>query len=291
MTTVTEVEDIRAEWLDRYGPLPAAGRGAPRRRPPAGRVRRTGVREVTVAKNIARLSPLELKTSQRIRLQRLYPKAIFKEDTGQLVLPFAATATRRPRRRARRPSSRTSCRMSRTNLSLLVKRLFVLLVAVGLTVTAACGAVSPYAAIVNGDHLTQKDLDRELKAIKGNKTFVDALKGQGLEVEGASKDTFDMAFVSRVLTRRIFFALVGQEVAKRKLKVSADDLDKAREEAITSLGGADTAKDFPKAYLDDVTKTTADSRHSRTSWARGSSPTPRSRPSTTRTRRSSRRPA
>ena len=50
---------------------------------------RTGVREVTVVKGrdgpaVARSS---LKTSARIRLQRLWPKAIYKEDIGQIVLP------------------------------------------------------------------------------------------------------------------------------------------------------------------------------------------------------------
>jgi transcription-repair coupling factor (superfamily II helicase) len=88
LTTEAEVADVRAEWEDRYGPPP----------PPAeallgvGRLRaeaaRTGVREITVAKDVARLSPLELKASQRIRLQRLHPKAVYKEDLGQIVLPL-----------------------------------------------------------------------------------------------------------------------------------------------------------------------------------------------------------
>ena len=33
VTTAAEVDDIRAEWEDRYGPVPRAGRGAARRRP------------------------------------------------------------------------------------------------------------------------------------------------------------------------------------------------------------------------------------------------------------------
>ena len=36
--TEAEVDDIRAEWEDRYGPVPDAGRGAARGRPAAGRV-------------------------------------------------------------------------------------------------------------------------------------------------------------------------------------------------------------------------------------------------------------
>jgi transcription-repair coupling factor (superfamily II helicase) len=88
VTTQGEVDDVRTEWQDRYGPPP----------PPAeallavGQLRaecaRTGVREVTVAKDVARISPLELKTSQRIRLQRLHPKAVYKEDLAQLVVPL-----------------------------------------------------------------------------------------------------------------------------------------------------------------------------------------------------------
>src|SRR5437588_6195429 len=88
VTTQEEVDDIQAEWLDRYGPVP----------PPAdallavARLRaecvRAGVREVTVARATARLAPLVLPTSRRLRLQRLYKDAVYKEDLGQLVLPL-----------------------------------------------------------------------------------------------------------------------------------------------------------------------------------------------------------
>ena len=61
---------------------------------------RTGVREVTVTKGpgfggpryLARISPLELPTSKRIRLQRLYKDTVYKEDLGQLQLPVRAAA-------------------------------------------------------------------------------------------------------------------------------------------------------------------------------------------------------
>ena len=88
VTTHAEVDDIRDEWLDRYGPLP----------PPAeallavGRLRaecaRTGVREVNVSRDVVRLAPLVLKASQTIRLRRLFPKAVYKEDLAQLVVPL-----------------------------------------------------------------------------------------------------------------------------------------------------------------------------------------------------------
>jgi hypothetical protein len=36
----------------------------------------------------ARLSPVGLKSSQQIRLKRMVPKAVWKEDAGQLVVPL-----------------------------------------------------------------------------------------------------------------------------------------------------------------------------------------------------------
>jgi transcription-repair coupling factor (superfamily II helicase) len=87
VTTQAEVDDIRAEWEDRYGPVPdgaAALLDVARLRAECAR---TGVRELTVARNTARLSPLHLKTSQAIRLKRLVREAVYKEDLGQVVLP------------------------------------------------------------------------------------------------------------------------------------------------------------------------------------------------------------
>jgi len=98
-----EVDDIAAEWLDRYGPLP----------PPAetllaiARLRaecvRTGVREVNVVPSrpggggpgrpgeaVARFSPIRLRASARVRLTRLAPRAVVKEDLEQLIVPLKA---------------------------------------------------------------------------------------------------------------------------------------------------------------------------------------------------------
>jgi transcription-repair coupling factor (superfamily II helicase) len=90
VTTEHEVEDIKAEWLDRYGPVPAAAEallGVARLR---AECVRTGVREATVAKNVARMSPLALKTSQAMRLARLAKGAVYKEDLAQVVIPLRA---------------------------------------------------------------------------------------------------------------------------------------------------------------------------------------------------------
>jgi transcription-repair coupling factor (superfamily II helicase) len=96
VTTHTEVDDIRTEWEDRYGPVPdeaAALLDVARLRAEATRL---GLREVNVVKTTgfgtavwtARLSPMDLKASQEVRLKRLTSgKAIYKSDQSQLVLP------------------------------------------------------------------------------------------------------------------------------------------------------------------------------------------------------------
>jgi transcription-repair coupling factor (superfamily II helicase) len=61
---------------------------------------RLGVTEVVVTRNqafsgpthVAKLSPLDLPESRQIRLQRLLPKAVYKEDVGELQVPVVRPA-------------------------------------------------------------------------------------------------------------------------------------------------------------------------------------------------------
>ncbi len=88
VTTQAEVDDVAAEWADRYGPPPDVAQallGVARLRAECAR---TGVREVTVAKSVARLAPVRLLTSQQIRLRRISRDAVWKEDLAQLVVPL-----------------------------------------------------------------------------------------------------------------------------------------------------------------------------------------------------------
>jgi hypothetical protein len=42
--------------------------------------------------HVAKLSPLDLPESRQIRLQRLIPKAVYKEDAGELQVPVSKPA-------------------------------------------------------------------------------------------------------------------------------------------------------------------------------------------------------
>src|SRR5437879_7956913 len=60
VTTHAEVDDIKNEWVDRYGPLPdpaVALLDVGHLRADAARI---GIREVAVARDVARISPLKL---------------------------------------------------------------------------------------------------------------------------------------------------------------------------------------------------------------------------------------
>jgi transcription-repair coupling factor (superfamily II helicase) len=88
VTSAAEVADIRAEWEDRYGPVP----------PPAeallmvGELRaechRLGLKDVQLMGNQARVAPIQLKTSEELRLRRLSRDALYKTDQQQLVVPI-----------------------------------------------------------------------------------------------------------------------------------------------------------------------------------------------------------
>jgi transcription-repair coupling factor (superfamily II helicase) len=83
-----DVDDIRDEWHDRYGPPPAAAAALL----DVARLRavciRLGARAVSVQKGVVRLDGLHLRKSQEVRLQRLVPRAQFLPDA--VVLPMVA---------------------------------------------------------------------------------------------------------------------------------------------------------------------------------------------------------
>jgi transcription-repair coupling factor (superfamily II helicase) len=95
VSTPAEVEDIRAEWEDRYGPVPPPAANLLQVARLRAECARTGIREVNVSKGpgfggpayIVRLSPLELRVSQEVRLKRLVKDSVYKSESKQLQLP------------------------------------------------------------------------------------------------------------------------------------------------------------------------------------------------------------
>jgi len=93
VTTQADVDDIRTEWEDRFGPVPDPAEALLN----VGRLRaechRLGIvdMQITGTKRDggqARLSPIDLKLSSSMRLKRMSKGAIHKEDQRQLVVPI-----------------------------------------------------------------------------------------------------------------------------------------------------------------------------------------------------------
>ena len=91
-----DVDDVREEWLDRYGPIPAAAGALLSVAKLRAECVRLGITDVLVAKGpsfggpkfLAKVSPVQLLASATVRLGRLYKGAIYKAEIGQLQLPL-----------------------------------------------------------------------------------------------------------------------------------------------------------------------------------------------------------
>ncbi len=88
--THEHVDDVAAEWEDRYGPLPEEATTLSE----TARVRvealRVGIDEVVKLRHELRLAPVDLTQSQQVRLERLYPRATLKAGEGALFVPMDA---------------------------------------------------------------------------------------------------------------------------------------------------------------------------------------------------------
>jgi transcription-repair coupling factor (superfamily II helicase) len=87
-----ELEDLRAEWLDRYGPLPSAAAGLLELAQLRLTCLRLGVSSVVVmpakvgvrSKPVVKLGPLDLAVSQQMRLRRMHGSRAYVEATKEL---------------------------------------------------------------------------------------------------------------------------------------------------------------------------------------------------------------
>lgn len=87
-SNLSDVGEIEAEWVDRFGPLPEEAI----RLLKVGRLRaqcaRLAITDAIVSKGTARVSPVVLPMSAEVRLRRLNPRALYKGSEKQLVIPL-----------------------------------------------------------------------------------------------------------------------------------------------------------------------------------------------------------
>ncbi|WP_326689883.1 transcription-repair coupling factor [Streptomyces sp. NBC_01795] len=82
-----DITAVREELTDRYGPLPEPVENLLLVAGLRMLARTTGVTDITLQGNNIRFSPLELRESQELRLKRLYPGALVKASTHQILIP------------------------------------------------------------------------------------------------------------------------------------------------------------------------------------------------------------
>jgi transcription-repair coupling factor (superfamily II helicase) len=86
-TTDDAVEAVRAELLDRYGPLPAQVENLLAVARFKVVCRRYGVTEVSLQGSSVRFTPIDLPESAQLRLKRLYDKALYKQAAATVSIP------------------------------------------------------------------------------------------------------------------------------------------------------------------------------------------------------------
>ncbi len=84
--TKTDVDDVRAEWEDRYGPLPDPASSLIAVAHLRAECVRLGLRSVNVSGDRARLRGVDLPPSKRVRLERLFPGARARDN--EFVVPL-----------------------------------------------------------------------------------------------------------------------------------------------------------------------------------------------------------
>lgn len=88
---VTDAEserELRAELVDRYGPIPQEVELLLKIARLREKLRKRGIRELLTQGNYIRIGPVQLRESQAMRLQRLYPGSVIKPAVRQVMVPL-----------------------------------------------------------------------------------------------------------------------------------------------------------------------------------------------------------
>jgi hypothetical protein len=129
--------------------------------------------------------------------------------------------------------------------------LLAVLVASALGLSACAGGASGYAFVYGGQTTTQATVDRELKALAGNKRFAKAVEqgGNGTKLtnsDGSITSDISAAWVNALVQYEAFERAVEQG----GIKVTAADRTAAQAQAAALFGGASVFAAFPKWFRD-----------------------------------------
>ncbi|MDT7573365.1 MAG: hypothetical protein QOE05_3539 [Actinomycetota bacterium] len=86
------IEAVRAELLDRYGPVPAPVENLLAVAAFRAHAKQYGITDVTLQGTSIRFAPMKLRESQVLRLQRLFPGTIVKQTVDTVLVPRPKTA-------------------------------------------------------------------------------------------------------------------------------------------------------------------------------------------------------
>jgi transcription-repair coupling factor (superfamily II helicase) len=86
-TTNEEVEDVAAEWVDRFGPMPSAALALVSLARLRVEALRVGLEEMVQLRHEVRLGPVDLRPSQEVRLKRLQPRSVLRATEGLVFIP------------------------------------------------------------------------------------------------------------------------------------------------------------------------------------------------------------
>ncbi len=123
-------------------------------------------------------------------------------------------------------------------------------------VAGGCSSVGDEpAATVAGTDISQAEVDDELEAITSNEEYLAGIEQQfQTPARGEGEGTFDATFVGRLLSLRVYFELIDQELERRDAGVTAEDVSATREQAIEGVGGQEVFDSFPEAYQERLVR-------------------------------------
>lgn len=133
-------------------------------------------------------------------------------------------------------------RMKRAGLSLVVLA----------AVAVACDELESSALTVNGEDISQSSVDDDLRALRDNDQFAEALGESPAGELARSPGTINSSYTADWLTLLVQSTVVDQELERREVDVTDADRQQAEEQAREqSFGSPAVFGAFPEWFQDD----------------------------------------